>query len=93
MYPAEDRKGEARFLVITVSMEPGAGGSLVARTIAERLNFDFFDRDIIKGVAESAKISASVIETLEKKGYRVLKILFHHLSTSIIYILVCISKT
>ena len=39
----------------------------MARTITERLHFDFIDRDIIKEVAESAKISASVIETLEKK--------------------------
>ena len=67
MYPAEDGKEEARIPVITVSMEPGSGGSLVAQKIAERLNFDFFHRDIIKGIAESAKISASVVETLEKE--------------------------
>ena len=67
MYPAKDREGEARIPVITVSMQPGAGGSMVARRIAERLEFDFFHRDIINGIAESAKISASVIETLEKQ--------------------------
>lgn len=67
MYLAKDKKGEARIPVITVSMQPGAGGSMVAQKIAERLEFDFFHRDIIKGIAESAKISASVIETLEKQ--------------------------
>ncbi|NNL75507.1 MAG: hypothetical protein HKO68_04135, partial [Desulfobacterales bacterium] len=67
MYPAKDKKGEARIPVITVSMQPGAGGSMVARRIAERLEFDFFHRDIINGIAESAKISASVVETLEKQ--------------------------
>ncbi len=66
-YSAGDRKKEARIPVITLSMQPGAGGSLVAQEIAKRLDFDLFHRDIIKGIAESAEISASVIETLEKE--------------------------
>lgn len=66
IYPAKERKGEARIPVITVSMEPGAGGSIVAQEIATRLDFDLFNRGIIKGIAESAQISASVVETLEK---------------------------
>ena len=93
LYPAKDKKEETRIPVITVSKEPGAGGNILAQKIAERLDLDIFNRDIIKGIAESAKISASVIETLEKKGCRVLKILSHHLSTSSICILVCISST
>jgi cytidylate kinase len=67
IYPAKERKGEARIPVITVSKEPGAGGNILAQKIAERLDLDIFNRDIIKGIAESAKISASVIETLEKE--------------------------
>jgi len=66
-YPAKDKKEEAQIPVITVSKEPGAGGNILAQKIAERLDLDIFNRDIIKGIAESAKISASVIETLEKK--------------------------
>ncbi len=66
-YPAKHKKEEARIPVITVSKEPGAGGNILAQKIAERLDLDIFNRDIIKGIAESAKISASVIETLEKK--------------------------
>lgn len=66
IYPAKEMKGEARIPVITVSMEPGAGGSILAQEIAARLDFDLFNRDIIKGIAESAQISASVVETLEK---------------------------
>jgi len=67
MYPAKDKKEEVRIPVITVSKEPGAGGNILAQKIAERLDLDIFNRDIIKGIAESVKISASVIETLEKK--------------------------
>ena len=66
-FPAKDKKEEARIPVITISKEPGAGGNILAEKIAKRLDLDIFNRDIIKGIAESAKISASVIETLEKK--------------------------
>ncbi len=62
-----DRKPEVRIPVITISMEPGAGGSLVAQEVAGRLGFDCFHRDIIQGIAKSARIRASVIDTLEKE--------------------------
>ncbi|MEJ2220551.1 MAG: cytidylate kinase-like family protein [Desulfobacterales bacterium] len=66
--PAEkDRKSQVRIPVITVSMEPGSGGSLVAEAVADRLGFDYFHRDIIQGIAKSAKIRASVIDTIEKE--------------------------
>jgi cytidylate kinase len=66
--PAEkDRRPVLPVPVITVSMEPGSGGSLIAQQIAERLGFDFFHRGIIEGIAKSAKIRASIIDTLEKE--------------------------
>ena len=67
LYTEKERKEEARIPVITVSMAPGAGGTIVAQKIAERLDFDLFNRHIIKGISESARISASVVETLEKE--------------------------
>jgi hypothetical protein len=36
-------------------MEPGSGGSHVAREVANQLGFDYFHRDIIEGIAKSAK--------------------------------------
>jgi cytidylate kinase len=48
-------------------MQPGSGGSLVAQEVAKRLGFDYFHRDIIQGIAKSAKIRASVIDSLEKE--------------------------
>ncbi len=66
--PAEKgRVPEVHIPVITVSMEPGSGGSLVAHEVADRLGFDYFHRGIIQGIAKSAKIRAAVIETLEKE--------------------------
>jgi cytidylate kinase len=63
----ETGKPEVRVPVITVSMEPGSGGSLVAQEVADRLGFDYFHRGIIQGIAKSAKIRDSVIDTLEKE--------------------------
>ena len=52
--------------VITISSEPGSGGRVIARGLAKRLGIDLFDRNIIKEIAESARISGAVIETMEK---------------------------
>ncbi|MGD8991033.1 MAG: cytidylate kinase-like family protein [Desulfobacterales bacterium] len=60
-------KPEVRIPVITVSMEPGSGGSLIAQEVAKQLEFDYFHRGIIEGIAKSANIRASVIDTLEKE--------------------------
>jgi cytidylate kinase len=66
-YSEEQKRGQARIPVITVGMEPGSGGSVVARGIAERLGFDVFNREIIEGIAKSSRIRSSVIESLEKE--------------------------
>jgi cytidylate kinase len=65
MYLEEDGKTEARIPVITVSSEPGSGGTIIAQEIAKRLDFDYFNRDIVEGIAESAEIRSSVIDTIE----------------------------
>jgi cytidylate kinase len=53
--------------VIALSAEPGSGGRVIARQAAELLNLDLYDRDIIKAIAESAKISDTIIESIEKE--------------------------
>ena len=67
LYPGKGKIEETRIPAITISKEPGAGGNILAQKVSERLDLDLFNRDIIREIAESAKISASVIETLEKK--------------------------
>ena len=52
--------------VITISSEPGSGGRVIAQGLAKRLGIDLFDRNIVKEIAESARISGAVIETMEK---------------------------
>lgn len=66
MYAQADRQAEPRLPTITVSMEPGSGGTILARQIADRLKFDLFNREIVEEIAKSAEIRETVIETLEK---------------------------
>ncbi len=67
LYADEVKKKKARIPVIALCMEPGSGGCMIAEQIAKRLGFDFFHRDIIHKIAESARISTTVVESLEKE--------------------------
>jgi len=60
-------RAEAQIPVITVSMEPGSGGSMIAQKISERLEFDYFNRDIVEQIAKTSKIRGAVINSLEKE--------------------------
>ena len=53
--------------VITVSREPGTGGSEIARRLAAKLKMDLVGAQIIQKIAESAHMSAKVIESLDEK--------------------------
>lgn len=63
----EKRKPAWLYPVVTLSMEPGSGGRRIAKQVAERVGYDYFDRDLIEGIAKSARISAKVVDTLEKE--------------------------
>ena len=66
--PNVDRnRGPSRITVVTVSSEPGSGGQVIARGIAERMGYDLFQRDIIREIADRADIGVSVIESIEKE--------------------------
>ncbi len=63
----ERKREEARRPVITVSRQHGAGGAGVARRVAEELGFDFFDRELIRRIAEDAHLSERVVAALDDK--------------------------
>ena len=67
MYSKKTGQAEERLPVITVSSEPGSGGTMVAQEIAKRLDFDYFHRDIVEGIARSAEIRSTVIDSIEKE--------------------------
>jgi cytidylate kinase len=53
--------------VMTVSREAGAGGSDIARRLAKSLGLDLIGGQIIQHVADSAKMSRRVIESLDER--------------------------
>jgi len=53
--------------VITISREPGTGGSEIARKLAQELKMDLVGAQIIQKIAESADISTKIIESLDEK--------------------------
>jgi cytidylate kinase len=65
----EKKRSEIHLPVITVCMEAGSGGSLVAHRIAEGLGFDLFHREIIQAIAKIGEISPARLESMEKARY------------------------
>ena len=58
--------------VITFSREPGSGGSIIAKKIADQLGLDYFHNEIIQKMAENASISERLLKTLDERGMSVL---------------------
>src|SRR5574340_693288 len=56
--------------VITVSREPGAGGTAIARKLAADLGMDFMSGMIIQNVADSLQMSKKVVASLDEKNKR-----------------------
>ena len=55
---------------ITISRDPGSGGTEMARRLAEDLEMDLIGVKIIQQIAERADVSEKVIESLDEKGVR-----------------------
>ena len=70
---SEGKKKEKHLPVITVSREPGSGGSLVAKGIAQQLGFDLFHGEIIERMAESVQMNIRILKTLDEKGRSLLE--------------------
>jgi len=63
---------KSKITVVTVSREPGSGGNLVARGLSEKLGLDLFHQEVIHEMANSAKVSARFVQTLDEKAMNVL---------------------
>jgi cytidylate kinase len=64
---AQKRYKEPIRHVITFSRLPGAGGMILAKELAKELKIDYFDHEIVEAIAKNAKVSESVIETLDEE--------------------------
>jgi len=70
---SEEREKKPYTPIVTVCREPGSGGRIVAKRIAEQLGLEFFDREIIQEMAENTHVTLRLLETLDEKGLTVLE--------------------
>jgi cytidylate kinase len=54
--------------VVAVSRQAGAGGSEIARRLAEEFKMDLIGRQLIEHVAKSAKMNVKMVELLDEKA-------------------------
>lgn len=73
MLKTEKAEAQQAVSVITVSREPGSGGKLIARGVAEKLGYDLFHQEVIHEMADSAKVNTRLLETLDEKGLNILE--------------------
>lgn len=57
---------------ITISRDPGSGGTKIAQRLAQELGMDVVGRDVIQQVAERSDLSEKLIATLDEKDVRLL---------------------
>lgn len=53
---------------ITIAREPGSGGALIAKAVADKLGFELVDKQLIKEIAESTKKRQAVIKQIDEKA-------------------------
>jgi cytidylate kinase len=68
--------------VITLSRQPGAGGRVLARKLAEELKIDLFDSAIVEEIAKSSKVSTRIIQTLDEQDRSIFDEWIHALGES-----------
>ncbi len=64
--PPERTHEKVSIPVVTICMEPGSGGHLVAKGIADRLQYDLYDKSILVSMANIADVDSKSFELLEK---------------------------
>jgi cytidylate kinase len=64
--PAKDLHKKIRIPVITICMEAGSGGFLIAQQVARLLEFDLYHREILKPMSRSANVSPEILDAMEK---------------------------
>ncbi len=61
------RARQHRKPVITFSRTLGSGGGYIARTVAQRLELEVYDSEIINAIAGEANVSKTLIQSIEEK--------------------------
>ena len=70
--------------IITISREFGSGGRELGRRLADVLEFDYYDREIITAIAQAQGLDENYVEhALENHAWQHIPLTFHHSFTSV----------
>ena len=59
--------------IITISREPGSGGSIIAKQLAGKLEIDLFHQKVLHEMAKNADVNTQLLKTLDEKGLSILE--------------------
>ena len=59
-------RSDRRWPVITISRQYGTPGAELARALADRLDFTFWDREIVEAIAEATGLDAAFLSSLDE---------------------------
>lgn len=65
--------------VITISRDPGSGGKPIAKKVAEKLGFAFYDEELVTEIAKSAKLRKSLLSQVDEKGRSLMTDFVHNM--------------
>ncbi|MFC1653507.1 AAA family ATPase [Patescibacteria group bacterium] len=54
--------------IITVSRNPGSGGRPIAKLVAEKLGFKYYNQELVNEIARSAKMRKNLLSEVDEKG-------------------------
>ncbi len=77
--PPVGSKRPPRSPVVAISRQEGTHGEAAARALADELGMDFYDREIVHLMAETAHIRERVIRSLDERAKSFIEDLFTHL--------------
>ena len=63
--------------IVTVSREYGSGGYEIGRMVAEKMHYDFYDKELIAHIADKFMISKSFVASTEDKEISLKRNIFH----------------
>jgi cytidylate kinase len=76
---AEEERVETHFEpFITVSRDPGSGGKPIAKLVAERLGYTFYDKRLLDEIAKSAQTRRDVLDNVDEKTRTLMDDLVHN---------------
>ncbi len=60
------KKSQPSLPIVTIAMEPGSGGTLIADSVAKRLGFRLYSKKLLVSMAHRADVKQSVLEAIDK---------------------------